>query len=312
MKQFFKEHLFLIRVFLVWVTFMIIVLYFVGDFTYSSNMKIEKIGQLGDTFNILTSLFTGLAFAGLLISISLQKEELGEVKKEFKEQTKALESQQKEMVIQSFDNKFFQMLNLFNNIIDGLSYKRRNTSYATARTHIDYTQYGGINAPLPIPEEFHKYEKREVLIRIKNIFEKQLLENQNNFQLSFDYLNREHDTTFKFYFINLYQILKYVDKQFDNDIESAKNYTNIVRAQLSKDELVLLFYNAIGVIPFSGKNYKILVEKYAFFEHLTYQDLNRNNNIDTIDILLKKYKIEAFGKNEELKRKVLTLQSIQL
>ena len=42
-----------------------------------SEISINKAGVFGDSFGIITSLFSGLAFAGLIITILLQKEELG-------------------------------------------------------------------------------------------------------------------------------------------------------------------------------------------------------------------------------------------
>ena len=253
----------------------------------------------------ITSLFTGLAFAGVIISVQLQKEELQAVKDEFEEQTKALESQQKEMVIQSFDNKFFQMLNLFNNLINSLHEKESSF----------YTNHQLMTGQTPEIEE--KYFKREVLIRIRKKLE-ELTKSidcipignavEEGFLREFKLFNSKYDTTFKFYFINLYQILKYIDKQFMNDCKSAKNYTNIVRAQLSKDELVLLFYNAIGVTPFSGENYRELVKRYAFFEHLTYDDLILNGNKDIVDFLLKQYELEVSNKDSTLIEKNKSLR----
>jgi len=277
-KIFRKPSVVFLSVILGWITFSITIILITKGFD-SSNLS--NLGQFGDSFNILTSLFTGLAFAGVIISVRLQKEELIKVSNE--------------MVSQSFDNKFFQMLNLFNSLID--SFMDKQVSPISTPKH---------NGELE--REIIVYEKREVLKVLKSNFEYKKIMSRDNFQIEFEKFNQQYDTTFKFYFINLYQILKYIDRQFDKDINSAKNYTNIVRAQLSKDELVLLFYNAIGVIPFSGKNYKKLVEKYAFFEHLTYEDLNPNRDRDIVDILLKEYHVSAFGKNENLKTKVLELQ----
>lgn len=307
MKVFLRKNwLVLIGVFIVWIIFSLVIFFLSNDFKLSvpilNELSLTNFGMFGDSFNILTSLFTGFAFAGVIISIRLQKEELKEVKKEFEEQTKALEKQQKEMAIQSFDNKFFQMLNLFNNIIDSF----REKEVTRNRTTIDYS---GDKMRFHYPEERNiiEHEKREVLVRIKNILEKANFQTREDFQTKFNGLNQQYDTTFKFYFINLYQVLKYIDMHL-KDIKEAKNYTNIVRAQLSKDELVLLFYNAIGVIPFSEKKYKVLVEKYAFFEHLTYEDLTKNsNNKKVIDILLKEYDLDAFGRNEDLKSIVSSL-----
>ena len=77
-------------------------------------MTLENLGVFGDSFNVLTSLFTGLAFAGVIISVILQTKELKEAREQFKGQKEALQNQE-------FDNKFFQMLNLLNNITERFS-----------------------------------------------------------------------------------------------------------------------------------------------------------------------------------------------
>jgi hypothetical protein len=235
------------------------------------------MGEWGDFFGgVLNPLLTFLTFMGLLITIMLQQKELQQSRKEFKGQKESLENQE-------FDNKFFQMLNLFNNIISTLKYE----AFISLRDTKIYQQ-----------REALQYIKTSLVSQVE---EKKLITLQD-FQQLFDDINNKFDTTFKFYFINLYQILKYIDKN-STDENSLKEYSNIVRAQLSKDELVLLFYNAMGVREYSGDNYKELIEKYALFEHLRYNDLNETKNNKLVDSLLIEYSEGAFGKNITLKEK---------
>jgi len=241
-------------------------------------MSLNNLGVFGDTFNVLTSLFTGLAFAGVIISVILQTQELRDARDEFAKQTDTLSLQQKEMVVQSFDNKFFQMLNLFNKLIQSLEHK--TDSYPSKTL---------------LKREIFKYIK-------KHHFDKCIGHDIESFQRYFSNINNRYDTTFKYYFINLYQIIKYIDKNSEVD-ETPKEYTNIIRAQLSKDELILLFYNAIGVTEFSGSKYKYLVEEYSFFEHLRYKDLKITDDNKMVDLLIPTYKRKAFGKNIELLKK---------
>lgn len=60
-------------------------------------ISIEKSGLFGDSFGLLTSLFSGLAFAGLIITIVMQKDELAMQREELKLQRSALEAQVKEL-----------------------------------------------------------------------------------------------------------------------------------------------------------------------------------------------------------------------
>ena len=68
-------------------------------------------GQLGDTFGVINSLFAGLAFAGLVYTILLQRKELKETRDEFVQQNHTLKQQR-------FENTFFNLLSNHNSLID--------------------------------------------------------------------------------------------------------------------------------------------------------------------------------------------------
>ena len=80
----------------------------------------------------------------------------------------------------------------------------------------------------------------------------------------------------------------------------------------------MLFFNAIGVESFSGDNYKKIIEKYALFEHLTYDDLTKYESnyketclaqiVNLVDIILLEYNESAFGNNDELVKKLNKLR----
>lgn len=246
--------------------------------------KISKPGEWGDFFGgVLNPILTFITFMALLMTIIIQQNELKETKKVFEGQEKALDDQHKEMIKQTFDNKFFKMLNQLNDISSSFAGTRNNFSelFDNFENHLVKAYKGNDN------------------IKITNL---------NFFYNGFQTFNDSYDTSFKYYYINLYQVLKYIDGEIE-DITEAKKYTNIVRAKLSKFETLLLFYNAIGVIKYNGTKYKHLVEKYALFEHLKYTDFNVNIHKDgtfrrqklcTINLLLTEYDISAYGKNDTL------------
>jgi hypothetical protein len=66
----------------------------------------QTSGTFGDTFGIVNSLFSALAFGALYYTILLQKKELNDTRKEFKEQKEALQ-------IQRFETTFFNLINLY-------------------------------------------------------------------------------------------------------------------------------------------------------------------------------------------------------
>lgn len=60
-------------------------------------VSLDKSGMFGDSFGLLTSLFSGLAFAGLIITIMMQKDELALQREELRLQRAALEGQLAEL-----------------------------------------------------------------------------------------------------------------------------------------------------------------------------------------------------------------------
>lgn len=257
---------------------------------FSINIILQKeednLGVWGDFFGgVLNPILTFITFMGLLITIVLQQKELRETRNELAGQKEALSNQQKEMVKQTFDNKFFQMLNAFDNV-------RKHSNISNNFDKIKYKLDQSINNSF-----FHDYTNYTDESRVKDLLK---------FKNSYIYINNENDLTIKYYFINLYQIMDYVDRESPDSI-NPKKYMNIVRAQLSKKELVLLLFNAIGVLDFSGDKFKKLIESYAFFEHLQYSDLGINadkHNFDykeyvnyVIFLIAASYRYCAFGKN---------------
>jgi len=278
----------LFKLFQIALSFLIVI--FIVDLC-SIYYKSTNFGSFGDFFGgVLNPILTFLTFMGLLITIVMQQKELRDSRIEFKGQKEALQLQQSEMQIQSFDNKFFQMLNLFNDI----------------------------------KKQVHS-QKNELFEKIANNLK--IIMNEETFKKEFLEINIRYDTTFKYFFLNLYQLMNYIDTKAPNE-EMKKSYTNIIRAQLSKNELILLFYNGIGIKQISGDRYIQLINKYAFFEHITYKDLfynyDENNstkdinldwesdrssneyipeiidNSSILKILLNYYRVDAFGKNENL------------
>ena len=90
----------------------------------------EKRGQFGDMFGAVNALFSGLAFAGLIITLILQMKELGlqrdeleETRKELKNQREEFEKENETLKYQRFENLYYNMLNLQQEIVAGLRYE---------------------------------------------------------------------------------------------------------------------------------------------------------------------------------------------
>ncbi|KIO37863.1 hypothetical protein DB48_03110 [Shewanella sp. cp20] len=95
--------------FLLWITWPI------------SSLTIGQAGVFGDSFGIVTSMFSGLAFAGMIITILLQREELGLQREELRETRLEIAEQKKIFKIQNFNESFYRLLDFHKRNLSELS-----------------------------------------------------------------------------------------------------------------------------------------------------------------------------------------------
>ncbi len=238
-----------------------------------SEWSINKSGVFGDSFGVLTSLFSGLAFAGLIITIimqkdelALQREELSLTREELSGQKEELKIQNETMKKQQFENTFFQMLSLHSEIVKNIS-------------------ISNINLPS------QKYNKYDAFKHLHDFFKKKLStrkpEKISRLYINNMYLNHIYDNyknQFGIYFRNLYNIIKFID---GSNVDDKKTYTNLLRAQLSDYELLLLFYNCLSDMGY--EKFKPLVEKYSLLKALPDEAINHPEEQKTL------YAPSAFG-----------------
>lgn len=87
--------------------------------TYLHQEHAGNLGQYGDIYGGLNTLFTGLAFVGLVVTIFLQRQEMRETREEFEKQTAI-------MTRQTLDAAMFEHLKY----IRGISIAKKNFSQA--------------------------------------------------------------------------------------------------------------------------------------------------------------------------------------
>lgn len=222
----------------------VVILYLTWPITIFS---VEKSGAFGDSFGLLTSLFSGLAFAGLILTIVMQKEELALQREELSLTRKELTGQKEELKIQNltmkqqqFENTFFQMLSLHNEILKSIDIDASNNVYS-GRDAFSYT-YGRFN------KYFCRKQNTDSLDAINEVY------------INF-YVGVENELGH--YFRNLFNIIKFVDK---SDVQDKKLYTNLIRAQLSSYELALIFFNCLSEM--GRDKFKPLIEKYCLLKNI--------------------------------------------
>jgi hypothetical protein len=229
----------------------------------------DERAAFGDMFGAVNALFAGLAFVGLIWAIllqrhelELQRDELSETRKELAGQKEQLARQASTMARQTFETTFFQLLRLHHDIVDGTRAVHGSRSVEGREAfHWLYRAYRGKQENTPGAN----------------------LEIQGRLNAGYLAFFSEHENTVGHYFRNLYNIVKFVDK---SEIENKKLYTNLLRAQLSAPELLLLFYNCLSVK--GREKFKPLVEKYALLKTVPREQL-----VETSDVAL--FEQDAFS-----------------
>lgn len=217
-------------------------------------------GTFGDKFGAVNALFSGLAFAGLIATLLYQREELKLQRKELNEQKLEFREQNKTLKRQRFENTFFNMLSLQQEIVANISFDEVKTIFDfNAHTQDEQrTSYNGRSL------------FREMYLNLKvSIDKKQFYQGvkgaiQANNYSAYSYISAT--TRFDHYFRHLYRIFKYVDTSDLIPNNERYEYACIVRSQLSDYELVMLFYNCLTS---NGRaKFKPLIEKYVIFNNL--------------------------------------------
>ncbi len=232
-------------------------------------VSISQSGTFGDSFGPLTSLFSGLAFAGLIITIIMQREELELQRHELADTREVLKEQgntaliQKQIMeeqrdiarVQAFESIFFEMLNSFVKFL---------TSEVTSEDPFG-NKYTGMSA-------YDNYFKSQSSKNNKCFGE---LINEMNIE---DIKNQYYDLLFSSEYANLrvmpvmlLELFNYLDS---NDYIKKSFYVKSIILKLQGDQLYYIFYHAL-VFDDERPGYislKHFFEKYGFFS--LYADLN--------------------------------------
>lgn len=228
-----------------------------------------EAGTFGDSFGALTSLFTGLAFVGLIITLRQQKAQIAMQREDLKLQRVEMEAaraelsgQKEQMALQNqslkqqmFEQTFFNLLNVFNQYIADLV---ENGPLLSGDPNRGRDQLGCILVDLS--HVLHRFEniKGGKLVTVERTSTEvtELIAERfvSNYLVHSDDLNS--------YFRLLYNILKLVDQ---SGVDQKKTYTNILRAQLSDSELQLI---ALNCARSEAVKLQALVERHDLLKHL--------------------------------------------
>lgn len=234
-----------------WIIFAIAVLFIIAVcllFVYIMNEQpwgMDKRGQFGDMFGALGAVFSGLAFAGLIVTLiqqhddlklqredlRLQRQEIAQTNLELALQRKEMEEQNKTIMLQRFETTFFNMLKNQMEIRDDIMYS------------------DGVTV-------FHGKDA------IERMYQKVIswIEDGHGYNVPFFRHHMAH------YLRHLIQTLKMIDTAGFLSVQEKYYYSEILNSYMSMYELGMFLYYCLSD---EGKTTaKGLVEKYALFASL--------------------------------------------
>ncbi len=274
----------------IWVLslFALIIVSFLWYLNYKILITEKDRGTIGDMFGVVNSLFSGLAFAGIIITIYLQRDELRLQRNELEQTRNEFITQNNTLRLQRFENTFFSMLSLHHQIVNNIDW--------SIRKQVDDGTRGWRVATEKIATESISYNGRDVFELHYSELRKQLRQifSQDDINATYkiEYIKYQND--FDHYFRNLYRIIKLIDStkltvttKPEEEFAEKYKYTSIVRAQLSAYELLWLFYNCLSENGF--EKFKPLIEKYTLFKSFRTSELAEEAHKEL-------YKLSAFEK----------------
>jgi Putative phage abortive infection protein len=262
-----------------------------------SSSNAERLGQWGDFFGgTLNPILTFLTVAGLLYTIILQRSELRLsrtelvlTRRELENSTRALCDQNESMKQQRFESTLFSMIGVLNQIIDQMDVSEyrsnpegedvsrgRDCFSALERKLISiYSVRAWTRDPYdePINPEKPWDGSREILYP----------HDRDRILQAYSYFYDHHASDLGHYFRVLFNIFMFIRaSEYKNPI-----YQKILRAQLSNQELFILYYNCSSPI---GDKFRELAVEFALFDNMETKRLIRADHINLLPR-------EAFGNN---------------
>jgi hypothetical protein len=214
---------------------------FLSDFVDAS--KLQSMGQVGDLFGGVNALFAALAFAGVAYASFMQAD------------TNRLAH------VQTFENTFFNAIELNNKIVDGLKFDPRIFPEST----FDRT----LRLAGRSPRTRIVVEGREAFSAVLREIGERAEGDPAEAAAQYLFVQQSNNHVFGHYFRNLYQILKLIDSHVESVIsaEDKHRYSSFLRAQLSTNELAVLFLNCLEGVVDRGE-FRNLIVRYRMLEHL--------------------------------------------
>ena len=226
---------------------------------------LTKTGQFGDSAGAINALFSALAFFGVLWALITQKEDS--------------KKQEENIRIERFENTFFQMLSLQQEMVKDLYFPIKKEIENNTLTGDNPNSTITIEPSSIVGRELFRYIYEENTYSYSGISYKGMKDVLNKFGQ--EYYEPMYTTPyFDHYFRHLYRIIKLIDETdlLPNDFETKYKYTSIVRGQLSRYELIWIFYNCLS--DNGNKKFKPLLETYSLLKNIRIELLAKQSDKD--------------------------------
>lgn len=231
--------------------------YFMPKIFPPDQFSAAPAGTAGDMFGGITALFSGLAFAGLVTTLFMQRRELELQRKELSQTREVFQMQQ-------FESTFFGLINLLSQHVqsiesgpEGNVQKGRDALVSFALSLPSPHQYIEGDRPWDPPTcEENSKPIREIVSEYEDTYRQSLEKDLGP------------------YFRLIYNVLRHIEhtefsKDENENIETKFKYSKILRAHLNSSEVKLLMFNCASV---HGKSLKSWVEKHSMLKHITRKD----------------------------------------
>jgi len=230
--------------------------------TLFHRLDFKYLKTLGESGQVLATVWSIIGVLLIVVTLNVQKEQ-------FADNKNFIEKQQ-------FETTFFNMLNVLFNIKIAL---KREVELSPSKTvegqHlIDYMKFElgeiykshllSLSENSPVPEIIAKVNGNQKLEDL----EREILKAEiNGVYMTF---YKKYYTELGHFFRYLYNIIKFTrDHRFKHMDD--QYYVNMIQAQLSNNELALIFYNVISEKSLNKEkisNFFNLLEEYNFFENI--------------------------------------------
>ncbi|CAN5607200.1 hypothetical protein BH10BAC5_BH10BAC5_22160 [soil metagenome] len=252
-----------------------------------ANSSIEFLSAVGNYLSgTLGILISFLALVAIVFTFLAQKTQI-------KIQQSELQNNRNSNLIINFENNFYHLLDFHHKLSNDLDTGIESKNISVGKS--------GIN--------LNVHNVSDLLQKIETTLISSVAIGGTSYDDAYKTLTIVYGKILGNYFRNLFNILKLIyTSEF---LPDRKLYSNIVRAQISDEELLLLFFNSISSISLYDEkndyksprfiNFKILIEYFSFFKHLDSSIFIKNEQIDdALTLYLLKFDINAYRGNNKV------------